>query len=122
MRLKRNLKHNYRVSEYEDRIIRNKAQRAKTSVSAYVRKAALQKDIIVIEGLREAMRELHAIGNNLNQQTIIMRQNGGYSPHIVEMKTSFCRLVDALNEKLKGGDGDSCRKDYQSTDREDICG
>jgi len=78
--MNRGLKHNYRVTEYEDRVIRNKAERAKTSVSAYVRKAALGKDIVIIDGLREMMPELHAIGNNLNQQTVIMRQNGGYAP------------------------------------------
>ena len=53
--MNRGLKHNYRVTEYEDRMIRNKAKRAKTSVSAYVRKAALEKEIIVIDGLREMM-------------------------------------------------------------------
>ncbi len=75
--MKRGLKHNYRVSAYEDKIIRNKAALAKTFVAAYVRKAALDKDIIVIDGLRELLPKLHAIGNNLNQQTVIMRLHDG---------------------------------------------
>lgn len=104
--MNRGLKHNYRVTEYEDRVIRNKAKRAKTSVSAYVRKAALEKDIFVIDGLREMMPELHAIGNNLNQQTVILRKNGGYAPQVEEMKNKFCGVMDAVKERLKGGDED----------------
>ena len=104
--MNRGLKHNYRVTEYEDRVIRNKAERAKISVSTYVRKAALEKEIIVIDGLREMMPELHAIGNNLNQQTVIMRQNGGYAPQVEEMKNKFCGVMDTVKEKLKGGDED----------------
>jgi len=102
--MNRGLKHNYRVTEYEDRVIRNKAKRAKISVSAYVRKTALEKEIIIIDGLREMMPELHAIGNNLNQQTVIMRQNGGHAPQVEEMKNKFCGVMDAVKERLKGGD------------------
>lgn len=92
--MNRGLKHNYRVSEYEDKVIRGKAKNAKASVSAYVRKAALQKDIVVIDGLREMLPQLHAIGNNLNQQTVIMRQNGGNAPLVEQMKNSFCTVMD----------------------------
>jgi hypothetical protein len=99
----RSLKHNYRVTEYEDRIIRNKANFTKISVSAYVHKAALEKDIIIIDGLREMMPELHAIGNNLNQQTVIMRRNRGYTPQVEEMKNRFCIVMNAINERLKDG-------------------
>ena len=116
--MKRDLKHNYRVSEYEDRVIRNKAKRTKTSVSAYVRKAALQKDIVVIDGLREMMPELHAIGNNLNQQTVIMRQNSDNAPHVDEMKRSLVQVMGAINERLKGGDDeDGGPENHQPADR-----
>lgn len=116
--MKRGLKHNYRVSEYEDRVIRNKAKRAKTSVSAYVRKAALQKEIVLIDGLREMMPELHAIGNNLNQQTVIMRQNHGNAPHVDEMKRSVVQVMNAISERLKGGDSeDGGSEDHQPADR-----
>ncbi|MDD3253412.1 MAG: hypothetical protein PHV18_12725 [Lachnospiraceae bacterium] len=115
--MNRSLKHNYRVSEYEDKVIRNKAKRAKTSVSAFVRKAALQKDIVVIDGLREMLAQLHAIGNNLNQQTVIMRQSGGYAPQVEQMKTSFCDVMNGIKSKLREEDGDGDCQNHQQADR-----
>lgn len=113
--MNRGLKHNYRVSEYEDRVIRNKAKRAKTSVSAYVRKAALEKDIVVIDGLREMLPQLHAIGNNLNQQTVIMRQNNGNAPSVEQMKNSFCAVMNGIKSKLREEDEDGdCKNNQQA--------
>ena len=45
--MNRNLKHNYRVTECEDVIIRKKAQIAQMKLSDYVRHAALEKQIVV---------------------------------------------------------------------------
>lgn len=115
--MNRGLKHNYRVSEYEDKVIRNKAKKAKTSVSAYVRKAALQKDIVVIDGLREMLPQLHAIGNNLNQQTVIMRQNSGNAPLVEQMKNSFCTVMESIKSKLREEDEDGDCQDNQQADR-----
>ena len=106
--MNRGIKLNYRVSSYENDIITNKAKKAKTSVSAYVRKSALEKDIIVIDGLREIMPELHAIGNNLNQQTVIMRQREQYSPDLLAMKHSLCSVMDTIKNRLRGEADGNC--------------
>ena len=104
--MNRNLKHNYRVTEREDVIIRKKAQTAQMKLSDYVRHSALEKQIVVISGIRELLPELNKVGSNLNQQTVIMRQNSGYCPHIDEMKDSFCGMMDKLADRLNGGDAD----------------
>lgn len=57
------------VTEEELEQIKRKVAKSKLSQSDYVRKVALQKDIIVIEGLNELTTELKMIGNNLNQLT-----------------------------------------------------
>ena len=72
----------FKVSEYENEIIRGKANRVNTNVSAYVRTASLNKEIIVIEGLKEIIRELNAIGNNLNQATILLRMGKIKNPDL----------------------------------------
>lgn len=100
--MNRSLKLNYRVSEPEDRIIRSKAKQADCTVSEYIRKAALQKEIVVIKGIKELLPELHAIGNNLNQQTVILRQNNGYAPQFVETLNSFCCLIGLISQRVKG--------------------
>ena len=50
------------------------------SISEYLRRCALGKQIVVVNGLDDLARELRAIGNNLNQITRAV--NSGY--HIVE--------------------------------------
>lgn len=112
--MKRDVKLNYRVTKYEDLIIRNKAKRAKISVSAYVRKAALDKEILVIDGLRELLPQLGAIGNNLNQQTVVMRLHNGNVPKVEEMKNSFCEVMTLIKNKLREENEDGSHQDDKS--------
>lgn len=106
--MNKSVKLNFRVTESEEKIIRKKADKSNISVSEYVRKSALNKNIIVVSGAEKLLRELSAIGNNLNQQTVIMRNNSGYSPHLCDMKNSFCEVMTALKTSLgkenKNGD------------------
>lgn len=109
--LKKEIKLNFRVTNYEEKIIRNKAAKAKISVSSYVRKAALDKNIMVIDGLREIKNELNGIGNNLNQQTIIMRANNGNSPKVEEMKNQFCEVMNLIKNILREEEDDGSNQD-----------
>jgi hypothetical protein len=100
--MNRDIKLNLRVSEYENNIIKRKAEKANASISSYIRSAALGKEIINIDGLREMLPELNRIGNNLNQTTILLRQNKITNPHFLEMKSEFTRLITDIENKLKG--------------------
>lgn len=44
------------------------------SESEFVRRAAMDREVIVIEGMDELLRELRYQGNNLNQLTVMARQ------------------------------------------------
>ena len=93
----------FKVSENENETIRGKAERTKSNISAYVRSAAMNKEIIVIDGLREMIPELNAIGNNLNQTTVLLRKGNIQNPNFEVIKERFCRLVEkaeALLERL----------------------
>jgi hypothetical protein len=91
----------FKVSEYENELIKIKAAKAKTNVSAFVRSSALNKEIIIIDGLREMIPELNSIGNNLNQTTVILRNGNIKNPDFQIIKDRFCRLVDKAETALE---------------------
>ncbi|MDD3230092.1 MAG: plasmid mobilization relaxosome protein MobC [Oscillospiraceae bacterium] len=63
-----------RVAAWEKYVIQTNAVKAKMSESEFVRTAALNKDVTVINGLDELTTELRRQGNNLNQLTVMARQ------------------------------------------------
>ena len=67
----------FRVTPTELNKIESKVKESNMSRSEFVRNAALNKEIIVIEGLKELSRNLKGISNNLNQALIL-----AYKGHI----------------------------------------
>lgn len=93
----------FKVTEQENNLIQEKAVKAKASVSAYVRSCALNKPIIVIDGLRELLPELKRIGNNLNQLTTIMWQNKINNPDFKALKQEYVNFFSKAKEVLEHG-------------------
>ena len=60
---------NFRVTQEDYERIHRRAEKAGLSLSGYLLTAAMQREIIVIEGLQEAVREPRKIGTNLKQLT-----------------------------------------------------
>ncbi len=60
-----------RISESDLVKIHHKADKAKLTLTEYVTKACLGKQIFVIDGLDEVIRQQKAIGRNLNQLTTL---------------------------------------------------
>ena len=92
----------FKVSEQENERIRKKAEQAKVNLSVYVRTSALEKDIKVIDGLREMVPELNAIGNNLNQLTVMLRMGHIHNPNLEMIKEQFTRFVEVAETALEG--------------------
>lgn len=63
-----------RVAGWEKERVRRKAKAAHMSESEFVRRAAMGREVVVIEGMDEILRELRYQGNNLNQLTVMARQ------------------------------------------------
>jgi len=63
-----------RVTPDEKKIITEKALSSYRLVSDYIRDCALDKEIIVIDGIDDIEKELRYQGNNLNQLTVMARQ------------------------------------------------
>ena len=63
-----------RVANWEKYVISENAKKARLTESEFVRRAALEKYVGVIEGSAELLTELRRQGNNLNQLMILARQ------------------------------------------------
>ena len=87
----------FRATEEEkDRIIK-KVDASDLSISEYLRRCALEKQIVAVNGLDDVVRELRAIGNNLNQITRAV--NSGYiqAVNLQETEEVLGQLWQSLN-------------------------
>ena len=92
----------FKVTEQENERIRRKAELAKVNLSTYVRTSALEKEIKVIDGLREMIPELNAIGNNLNQLTVMVHLGHIHNPNLEVIKEQFTKFVKLAESALEG--------------------
>lgn len=60
---------NFRLNEKELQQLQKNVEKSKLKQSEYLRKCILEKDIIVIEDIKQLVIELKRVGNNLNQIT-----------------------------------------------------
>lgn len=60
-----------RISSEDLETIKGKAEQAHLSQSDYITQCCLRRRVVVIEDLKDVLRQLRATGNNLNQQTVL---------------------------------------------------
>ena len=86
--MKKDRQFSIRISEQDLETIRQKAAQAHMSQSDYVTACCLGKHIVILDGLKEVLRQQKAIGNNLNQLAVreygqgTVRQSGHSSTGI----------------------------------------
>ena len=87
----------FRATEEEKSIIMKKVDASDLSISEYLRRCALDKPVIVMEGVDQIAYELRAIGNNLNQITRAI--NSGYiqAVNLQETEEVLGQLWQSLN-------------------------
>lgn len=91
-----------RSTEKEYEIIQKKIKKSKLKQNDYLLKSALQKDIIVIDGLKELLLELIREGKNLNQISKALNQNENIKLNeITELKEKLIDLWGTAEEILK---------------------
>ena len=64
---KKDIKFSTRMASDDRETIKALARQSHMSMSNYVTACCLGQQIIIIEGLKDVLKELKAIGNNLNQ-------------------------------------------------------
>ena len=97
MKENRNCIMKFRATEEEKSIIMKKVDASDLSISEYLRRCALDKPVIVMEGVDQIAYELRAIGNNLNQITRAV--NSGYvqAVNLQETEEVLGQLWQSLN-------------------------
>ncbi len=86
----------FRVTPEEKKRIETKALSSYRLISMYLRDCALDKEIVVIDGVKDVATELRRIGNNLNQITKAVN-SGVYAVDLTETKKEVQKVWQSLN-------------------------
>lgn len=93
---KRKVQTNIRMTEEELGIIKRKAKKANMTFSNYAISSALNKEIIVIDGIKGFTHQLSKIGTNLNQLTLLCHQGKVTCPDIISVNKILKEIWDKL--------------------------
>ena len=87
-----------RVSEKEKKKLIERSEVAKLSLSEYLIKQGLDKEIVMVDGLNEVVSELRKIGNNINQLTYLANNGRIYTVDLSEVKQEIRKVWNVINE------------------------
>ena len=92
-----------RIASSDLDIIRKKAKQARMSQSDYVTRCCLGRQVVVIEDLKEAAKQLRAIGTNLNQLTVLANMGRVSVTNLDGMAQELAKVSAALRELQERG-------------------
>lgn len=87
-----------RFRENEYNLIKSKADKANMSFTEFVTRSALNRQITVVDGLPEIIKEVKAIGRNLNQLTTLCNMGKIICPELSELKELYSKSIVMLDE------------------------
>ncbi len=88
----------FRVSERDLNQIRIKAKRARLTVTDYLITSALNKDIVVIDGVKGLVSQMKAVGKNLNQLTTLAHMGRIQAVRLDEVMKVFGDIAAAIRD------------------------
>ena len=101
--MRKNKQFSIRISEQDLEAIRRKAAQAHMTQSAYVTACCLGKRIVIMDGLKEVLRQQKAIGNNLNQLAMLANMGKVQVANLDSAVREFTKINTALREIQEGG-------------------
>ena len=101
--MKKDRQFSIRISSQNLETIRRKAAQAHMSQSDYVISCCLGKKIIILDGLKEVLRQQKAIGNNHNQLTVLANMGKVQFANLDTVAQEFARINTALRKLQEGG-------------------
>jgi len=97
-----------RLTEEEYDVLQEDARQAKMSVAAFARSVVTQRNVIIsykvvadMDDVRTVGKELHAIGNNLNQIAQYFHTGGARSEHIIQEINSGVKDLERIRKKVE---------------------
>ena len=107
-----------RLTEEEYEVLRKDALQAKMSVAAFARSVVSQRNVMIIykvvadmEDIRIVGKELHAIGNNLNQIAQYFHTGGTRSEYIIQEINSGVKDLERIRKTIEKIAGESYGSD-----------
>ena len=101
--MRKNKQFSIRISEQDLETVRRKAAQAHMTQSAYVTACCLGKRIVIMDGLKEVLRQQKAIGNNLNQLTVLANMGKVQFANLDFAVQEFSKINTSLREMQEGG-------------------
>ena len=101
--MKKDIKFSTRMASADREKIRALAQKAVLSMSDYVTACCLGKRIVIIDGLKDVLRQQKAIGNNLNQLTVLANMGKVQVANLDTAAQEFARINTVLRKLQEGG-------------------
>ena len=101
--MKKGKQFSIRIAAQDLETIRRKAAQAHMTQSDYVTSCCLGKKIIILDGLKEVLRQQKAIGNNLNQLAVLANMGKVQFANLDSAAQEFAKINTALREIQEGG-------------------
>ena len=105
--MRKNKQFSIRISEQDLNAIRRKAAQARMTQSDYVTACCLGKHIVILDGLKEVLRQQKAIGNNLNQLAVLANTGKVQFANLDAAAQEFAKINVTLRQIQEGGRGKS---------------
>ena len=101
--MKKDRQFSIRISSQDLETIHQKAAQAHMSQSDYVTACCLGKRIVILNGLKEVLRQQKAIRNNLNQLAVMANMGKVQVANLDSAVREFTKINTALRELQEGG-------------------
>ena len=101
--MRKNKQFSIRISAQDLETIRQKAVQAHMTQSDYVTTCCIGKRIVILDGLKEVLRQQKAIGNNLNQLAVLANMGKVQFANLDTAAQEFARINTSLRELQEGG-------------------
>ena len=101
--MRKNKQFSIRISAQDLETIRRKAAQARMTQSDYVTACCLGKRIVILDGLKEVLRQQKAIGNNFNQLAVLANMGKVQFANLDSAVQASAKINTALRELQEGG-------------------
>ena len=105
--MRKNKQFSIRISEQDLETICRKAAQAHMSQSDYVTTCCLGKRIVILNGLKEVLRQQKTIGNNLNQLAVLANMGKVQLANLDTAAQELAKINVTLRQMQEGGRGKS---------------
>ena len=99
--MKKDIKFSTRMASEDREAIKELAKQSGMSMSDYVTACCLGKQVVVIDGLKEVLKELKSIGRNLNQLVTLAHMGRVTVIDLESVRQVFSELCTAVRSILE---------------------